>query len=100
MPRSSYVAKIYTETLSQFYLLSNCTTNGCQLLDSVTISAITPDTYTGDVHSYCQWNASAQEVNNIQFYNNDVYYLVNFTPTPGIYRKNNNWGGPIDLGFN
>jgi hypothetical protein len=68
--------------------------------DNATISAVTPGTYTGQVHSYYQWNGSSQAVNNIQFYNGDVYYLVNSTPTPGIYRKNNNWGGPIDLGFN
>ncbi|MBS1604817.1 MAG: hypothetical protein JST42_19285 [Bacteroidetes bacterium] len=68
--------------------------------DDATISVVTPGTYTGDIHSYYQYNASNQEVNNIRFYNGDVYYLVNYNPKPGIYRKSNNWGGPIDLGFN
>lgn len=67
--------------------------------DNATISAVSPSTYTGVVHSYYQWNGSSQAVNNIRFYNGDVYYLVNSTPAPGIYRKSLNWGGPIDLGF-
>jgi hypothetical protein len=54
--------------------------------------------YSGDIHKYYQWNANLQTINNIQFYNNDVYYLVNYNPVPGIYSKNNNWG-PINPGF-
>jgi len=65
-----------------------------------TISAITPGVAnTGVIHSYFQMNSNSQEVNNIQFYNNDVYYLVNFNNSPGIYHKNANWSGPLDLGF-
>jgi hypothetical protein len=63
-----------------------------------TISAISAGSYTGDIHSYNQPNSSSQLINNIQFNNGDVYYLVNYNPAPGIYSKNNNWG-IVDLGF-
>jgi len=63
-----------------------------------TIAAVGVGTYTGEAHSYYQWNASSQLVNNIQFHNNDVYYLVNYNPAPGIYSKNNNWG-MVNTGF-
>jgi hypothetical protein len=63
-----------------------------------TITAIAAGGYTGEIHSYYQYNASLQVINNIQFYKNDVYYLVNYNPAPGIYSKNNNWG-MINLGF-
>ncbi|HVS97034.1 MAG TPA: hypothetical protein VHE54_11140 [Puia sp.] len=64
-----------------------------------TLSVVDPTTYTGQIHSSYQYNNSLQTVNNIQFYNNDVYYLVNASNTPGIYQKSNNWGGPMNLGF-
>jgi hypothetical protein len=63
-----------------------------------TISAVSPDTYTGERHSYYEWNASLQLVNNIQFFNNDMYYLVNYNPRPGVYSRNNNWDR-LDLNF-
>ena len=63
-----------------------------------TIATIAPGSYAGDIHSYYQFNSNLQIVNNIQFYNDDVYYLVNYNPAPGIYSKNNNWG-IVDLGF-
>lgn len=66
--------------------------------DDATISALSPVTYTGETHRYYEWNGSSQSVSNIRFFNNDVYFLVNSTPRPGIYSRNNNWG-KIDLGF-
>lgn len=63
-----------------------------------TISSYSPQTNMGERHSYYEWNGTSQSVNNIQLYNNDVYYLVNAAPKQGIYSKNNNWGR-IDLGF-
>jgi hypothetical protein len=63
-----------------------------------TISAVSPDTYSGERHSYYEWNAALQLVNNIQFFNNDMYYLVNYNPRPGVYSRNNNWDR-IDLNF-
>jgi len=63
-----------------------------------TIAALSPQTYTGPVQSYYQWNANSQLIRNIQFFNNDVYYLVCYTPNPGIYTRNNNWS-ILNLGF-
>jgi hypothetical protein len=63
------------------------------------ISEVDGTTYQGTLHSYYQWNASSQHVNNITLTGNDVYYLVNYTPSPGIYRKSNNWG-LVNTGFN
>lgn len=63
-----------------------------------TIAALSPLTYTGERRTYYQWNGWAQHVSNIRFFNEDVYYLVNHNPQPGIYSKNNNWGR-IDLNF-
>jgi hypothetical protein len=67
--------------------------------DDATIAEFDINAGTVSEHSYYQWNASSQHVNNITFTSNDVYYLVNHTPSPGIYRKNNNWGR-VDIGFN
>jgi len=67
--------------------------------DDATIIESDPATGAGSTHTYYQWNGSAQNINNITFSPTDVYYLVNFTPVPGIYSKNNNWGR-IDIGFN
>ena len=64
-----------------------------------TISELSAQSYTGEFRTYYQWNASSQNVYNIQFSNNDVYYLVAGNPNPGLYSKNNNWS-KIDLGFN
>jgi hypothetical protein len=50
-----------------------------------TLAILDPDTYTGDTFTYYQWNASMQVINNITFRDDGVYYLVNFTPNPGIY---------------
>ena len=63
------------------------------------LAILSPDTYTGQVYSYYQWNASSQFVDNIIFDGNDTYYLVNFTPNPGIYSSKNGWQ-KVDIGFN
>jgi hypothetical protein len=63
------------------------------------LAILNPETYTGTLHTYYQWNASHQLINNIIFRNtNDVYYLVNYTPDPGIYSSVNNWQ-KIDIDF-
>jgi hypothetical protein len=64
-----------------------------------TISILDPNTYQGEVHRHYEWNASSQTVNNITITADDVYYLVNHTPKPGIFAKSNNWS-LIDIGFN
>jgi hypothetical protein len=64
-----------------------------------TISEYDPATGNGSVHRYYEWNASSQHIDNITITPTDVYYLVNHTPSPGIYRKSNNWG-KVDIGFN
>jgi len=64
-----------------------------------TLSILDPYTYQGDVHSYYQWNASYQTINNITVTGNNVYYQVNYNPAPGIYSKNNGWN-LLDIGFN
>lgn len=63
------------------------------------ISEYDINTATGTRHSYYEWNASHQLVNNITVTPTDVYYLVNYNPVPGIYRKSNNWG-KVETGFN
>jgi hypothetical protein len=63
------------------------------------LATLSPDTYTGTLYKYYEWNASHQFIDNIMFRNgNDVYYLVNFTPNPGIYSSVNNWQ-KHDIGF-
>ncbi|HEY8935469.1 MAG TPA: hypothetical protein VIM65_09625 [Cyclobacteriaceae bacterium] len=62
------------------------------------LAILSPDTYTGDLHTYYQWNASSQDINNIIFIGNNVYYLVNYTPNPGIYTSANGWQ-KLDIGF-
>jgi hypothetical protein len=63
------------------------------------LAILNPDTYTGTLYRYYEWNASHQLINNILFRNsNDVYYLVNYTPNPGIYSSVNNWQ-KLDIGF-
>jgi hypothetical protein len=66
--------------------------------DNATISEISPVTYQGEMHSYYVWNGSSQSINNIVFRNDDVLYLVNYTPDPGIYSKQNNWN-KLDIDF-
>lgn len=63
-----------------------------------TLSVISPDSLQGTKHSYYEWNGSSQHINNISFYNNHVYYLVNWTNNPGIYSSANNWE-KIELNF-
>jgi hypothetical protein len=62
------------------------------------LAILNPDTYKGEVHSYYQWNASHQTINNIIFRNDGVYYLVNHTPDPGIYTSANGWQ-KVNIGF-
>ena len=63
------------------------------------LAILDPDTYTGELHKYYQWNSSSQFINNIVFRNSDeIYYLVNYTPDPGIYSSVNNWQ-KIQTGF-
>jgi hypothetical protein len=63
------------------------------------LAILSPDTYTGQLYSYYQWNASSQFIDNITFEGNDTYYLVNLTPNPGIYSSKNGWQ-KVDIGFN
>jgi|HubBroStandDraft_4_1064222.scaffolds.fasta_scaffold107366_2 hypothetical protein len=63
-----------------------------------TLAILDPQSFQGTVHTYYQWNASLQTVNNITFAINDIYYLVNYSPTPGIYSEKNNWN-ILDIGF-
>ena len=53
----------------------------------------------GTAKRYYQSNGWSQSVNHINIFNNDVFFLVNSTPKPGIYSKRNNWGR-IELDFN
>jgi hypothetical protein len=86
--RSSGVTDFKVDALGQLYIASG----------DATISVIDANTYQGTAHRYYQWNGSSQYVNNITLAGNDVFYLVNHTPTPGIYSKNNNWG-LLNIGF-
>ncbi|MGV3505492.1 MAG: hypothetical protein ACO1O1_17430 [Adhaeribacter sp.] len=63
-----------------------------------TISAISPTSLTGERRSYYEPNGWVQHVNNIQFFKNDAYFLVNISPKAGIYSRNNNWG-KVELNF-
>lgn len=63
------------------------------------LAILNPDTYTGELISYYQWNASYQIIDNIFFRDDGVYYLVSFTPNPGIYSSANGWQ-KVDIGFN
>ena len=51
------------------------------------ISILSPLTYEGNVFTYYEWNANHQIVNNIVFYNDDEFYLVNYNPKPGVFTK-------------
>lgn len=66
--------------------------------DQATIAIVSPTTGQGSYRSFYQYNASDQPANNIQFFNNNIYFLLNDNPQPGIYNINNNWG-KVDLGF-
>ncbi|NEU08011.1 hypothetical protein GZH53_06770 [Flavihumibacter sp. R14] len=63
-----------------------------------TIAQLSPTTLKGTSKRYYEWNGSTQSVSDIQFYNNDVFYLVSSTPKPGIYSLNNGWGR-VELDF-
>jgi hypothetical protein len=66
--------------------------------DDATFSAIDSHSFTGYYKYYYQWNSNSQSVERIKRFNNNIYYLVRSTPTPGIYSVNNNWNR-IELGF-
>ncbi|MEO8415927.1 MAG: hypothetical protein ABI472_19865 [Ginsengibacter sp.] len=66
---------------------------------NATLAILDPYTYEGEVHTYYQWNASLQIINNITITGNNVYYLVNYNPVPGIYAENNGWN-LLNVGFN
>ena len=66
--------------------------------DAATLAIISPLTGQGTFRSFYQYNASTQPTNNINFYNGDVYFLLNANPQPGIYSVNNNWS-ILNLGF-
>jgi len=66
--------------------------------DAATLATISPLTNQGTFKSFYQYNASTQATNNINFYNGDVYFLLNSNPQPGIYRTST-WS-KIDFGFN
>lgn len=63
-----------------------------------TLAIVDPYTYQGSLHNYYQWNSSLQIINNISFLGNDVYYLVNYNPVPGIYKQSSGYG-IWDVGF-
>lgn len=62
-----------------------------------TISILSSETYQGTMHSYYEWNASSQYVEDIKIINDIVYYTVNGNPEPGIY-SSQHWNR-LDLGF-
>jgi len=62
-----------------------------------TISIVSSETYQGNMHSYYEWNASTQHVEDIKIIDDIIYYTVNGNPEPGIY-SSQNWDR-IDLGF-
>jgi photosystem II stability/assembly factor-like uncharacterized protein len=68
--------------------------------DAATISHFYLQTNQWTYQSYYQYNASTQAVNNIQFYNNNVYFLVNTSPNAGIYDGANDTYTKINTGFN
>jgi len=65
--------------------------------DWATIATFAPVTNQITYKSFYQWNASDQPCNNINFYNGDVYFLLNDNPQPGIYQMST-WSR-LDLGF-
>ncbi|MDO3625048.1 hypothetical protein [Mucilaginibacter sp. BT774] len=67
--------------------------------DNATIANFLPQTNQWAYQSYYQYNASTQAVNNIQFYNNKVYFLVNTSPNAGIYNGTVNSYTKINTGF-
>ncbi|KIO78884.1 hypothetical protein TH53_00780 [Pedobacter lusitanus] len=66
--------------------------------DDAIIAQVSPLTLKGTAKRYYEWNSSSQSVSNISFYRDDVFYLVRYTPKPGIYSIKNNWGR-LELGF-
>lgn len=65
-------------------------TNGLLYIGSgdATITIISPDTYTGEKHSYYKYNSTYQTVNNIIIKENIVYFTLSGSPVPGIYSSN------------
>ncbi|MGN7785836.1 WD40/YVTN/BNR-like repeat-containing protein [Niabella sp. 22666] len=63
-----------------------------------TISKLSPNTYSGEVHQFYQMNNSSQHVEDIKAINKVVYFTVNGSPAPGIY-SSLNWKR-VELGFN
>jgi hypothetical protein len=63
-----------------------------------TISILDPISYQGEFHNYYQLNHSSQNIDHIQVTDNDVYFLVNGTPLPGLYSKSFSWG-LVNTGF-
>ncbi len=49
------------------------------------ISVLSADTYTGEIHSFYEMNHSSQHVDDISFYENNVFFTVNGNPRPGIF---------------
>lgn len=66
--------------------------------NDATISKLSSDTYTGEIHNYYEMNHSSQHIEDIKILNNIVYFTVNGNPTPGIY-SSQNWQR-LELGFN
>ena len=63
-----------------------------------TLAIISPDTFDGITKSYYTPNSSSQHINHIQFFNNQVYFLVNGSNNDGIYSSATGWG-KVDLTF-
>ena len=53
-----------------------------------TIAVVSPDTYTGETHSFYKSNSYSQSVNSIFIKNNVVYFTIEGSPDPGIYSSN------------
>lgn len=62
-----------------------------------TLAIISPDNYEGITKSYYTPNSSSQHINHIQFFNNQVYFLVNGSNNDGIY--NSVGWSKVDLTF-
>jgi len=65
--------------------------------DDASISKVSSETYTGELHTYYEMNNSSQSVEKIREINNVIYFTVNGNPRPGVY-SNQNWE-KIELDF-
>ncbi len=62
------------------------------------ISILSPSTFTGPVHLYYEWNSNVQFINQITLLDSSVYFMVRYTPKPGLYSSVNGWN-KVNTGF-